>query len=97
MWVSLRLRGIQPIDMNDLLLFARALGVGVHQLLPSPEVVSQAADSSATVAYLALTEQLTTHTARPPDNRPKGRSSRAGASGVGRTGYLSRTVRQKSA
>lgn len=97
MWVSLRLRGLQPIDMNDLFLFARALGVGVHELLPPPEVVAQAADPSATVAYLALAERLTTHTVRPPDNRPKGRSSRPGTTGVGRTAYLSRGTRQKLA
>lgn len=42
MWVSLRLRGLQPIDMNDLLLFARALEVGVHDLLPPPEVAAGA-------------------------------------------------------
>lgn len=34
MWVSLRLRGKQPIDLNDLSLIAGALGVGVHDLLP---------------------------------------------------------------
>ena len=96
-WISYRLSGRQPIDLNDLFSIAKALGVGVHQLLPSPEVVAQAADVSATVAYLALAERLSSQTARPSDNRPKGRSSRAGASGVGRTGYLSRTVRQKLA
>jgi transcriptional regulator with XRE-family HTH domain len=97
MWVSLRLRGLQPIDMNDLFLFAKVLGVGVHQLLPPPEVVARAADVSATVAYLALTEQLIEHPRRPIDNRPKGRSSRADSTGVGRTTYLSRTARRKSA
>ena len=92
MWVSLRLRGLQPIDMNDLFLFAKVLGVGVHQLLPPPEVVSQAADPSATVAYFALAERLTT-TDRPRDNRPAGRPP----SGVGRTSYLSRSARRRSA
>jgi transcriptional regulator with XRE-family HTH domain len=35
MWVSLRLRGIQAIDLNDLQLFARTLGVGVLDLMPA--------------------------------------------------------------
>lgn len=93
MWVSLRLRGIQPIDMNDLLLFAKALGVGVHQLLPPPEVVAQAVDSSATVAYLALAERLPI-TDRPRDNRP---SARPGAAPSTRTTYLSRSKRRQTA
>lgn len=42
MWVSLRLRARQPIDMEDLALIAGALGVGVHELLPPPEVAAQA-------------------------------------------------------
>ncbi len=96
MWVSLRLRGLQPIDMNDLFLFAKVLGVGVHQLLPPPEVVAQAAEVSATVAWLSLAEELPI-TSRPPDNRPAGRPSRSGTNGVGRTSYLSRSARRRSA
>lgn len=42
MWMSLRLRGKQPIDMNDLALIARALDVGVHELLPAPEIAALA-------------------------------------------------------
>jgi transcriptional regulator with XRE-family HTH domain len=42
-WLSVRLRGRQPIDMNDLLLFARALGVGIHDLLPTAEEAAEAA------------------------------------------------------
>lgn len=94
MWVSLRLRGIQPIDMNDLLKFAKALNVGVYDLLPSPEVVAQAADVSATVAYLALAERMSERVTRPRDNRPAGRPAAAIA---GRTGYLSRGARRKTA
>lgn len=36
MWVSRRLRGAQPIDLNDLQRFAEALGVPVTDLLPAP-------------------------------------------------------------
>lgn len=46
MWVSLRLRGKQPIDMNDLALIARALDVGVHELLPPPDAARKAASDS---------------------------------------------------
>lgn len=42
MWVSLRLRGRQPIDLNDMMLIAGELGVGIHDLLPSPEVAARA-------------------------------------------------------
>jgi transcriptional regulator with XRE-family HTH domain len=97
MWVSLRLRGRQPIDMNDLLKFARALDVGVHQLLPSPEVVAGATDESATVAYLALTSRFAEHTTRPRDNRPISGPPRSSPSDTIRTGYLSRTARRKRA
>lgn len=96
-WLSMRLRGRTPLNINEILRIARALGVDLYQLLPSPEVVAQAADVSATVAYLDLAERLTVQAVRPPDNRPKGRSSRAASTGVGRTAYLSRTARQKLA
>lgn len=35
-WVSVRLRGVQPIDLNDLQLIAAALDVEVAELLPRP-------------------------------------------------------------
>ncbi|MEV6633931.1 helix-turn-helix transcriptional regulator [Actinoplanes sp. NPDC051470] len=41
-WVSYRLTGTQPIDINDMHLIAGALGVGVHDLLPPPEVAATA-------------------------------------------------------
>jgi transcriptional regulator with XRE-family HTH domain len=41
-WVSYRLTGTQPIDLNDMALIAGALGVGVHDLLPPPEVAATA-------------------------------------------------------
>lgn len=33
-WLSVRLRGIQPIDLNDLAEIAQALGVSAGELLP---------------------------------------------------------------
>jgi transcriptional regulator with XRE-family HTH domain len=96
MWVSLRLRGRQPIDMNDLLLFAKALGVGVHQLLPPPEVVAGAAEASATVAYLPLAGRLPEQS-RPRDNRPISGPPRTAPPRAGRTGYLSRGSRRRTA
>lgn len=95
-WLSMRLRGRTPLDINEIWRIARALGVSVHQLLPPAEVVAQAADPSATVAYLALAGQPPS-TRRPRDNRPAGRPSGATTDGVVRTGYLSRTARRKLA
>lgn len=46
-WLSVRLRGKQPIDLNDLALIASGIGVGVHQLLPPPELVALAANPPA--------------------------------------------------
>jgi transcriptional regulator with XRE-family HTH domain len=43
-WVSYRLTGTQPIDVNDLSRIAAALGAGVHELLPTPEVAASAVD-----------------------------------------------------
>jgi transcriptional regulator with XRE-family HTH domain len=40
-WLSVRLRGRQPLDVNDLALIADGLGVGVHDLLPPPEAVAR--------------------------------------------------------
>jgi transcriptional regulator with XRE-family HTH domain len=94
-WVSYRLSGRQPIDLNDLLLIARALGVGVHQLLPPPEVVAGAADPSATVAWLALTGRPADHRIRPRDNRPISGPPRTAPPTSGRTGYLSRGAKRR--
>lgn len=50
-WISYRLSGKQPIDLNDLLRIANVLGVGVHDLLPSPEAAAQAVTVRDTVPY----------------------------------------------
>lgn len=41
-WLSVRLRGRQPIDLNDLALIAGALGVSPLDLLPSREIAAAA-------------------------------------------------------
>lgn len=95
-WVSYRLSGRQPIDLNDLFRIAKALGVGVHQLLPPPEVVAGAAEASATVAYLPLSGRLPEQS-RPRDNRPISGPPRTAPPRAGRTGYLSRGSRRRTA
>lgn len=92
-WLSIRLRGRQPFGIDDLMLIAKGLGVGLYDILPSPEVVAQAAPPSATVAYLSLAERLAI-TDRPKDNRP---SARPGAAPTSRTTYLSRSKRRRTA
>ena len=85
-WLSVRLRGIQPIDVNDMMLIARALGVGVHDLLPSPEEAAK-----ATLPCLSAPERTIEHAAalpsRPRDNRPSGHP---GTGGPHRTARLPR-------
>lgn len=93
-WLSVRLRGKQAIDLNDLLLFARALNVGVHQLMPSPE---EAGSALATERYPAVAIQMGHQKPaiadRPIDNRPAGRPHAATA--PGRTGYVTRRKRDR--
>ncbi len=90
-WISLRLRGIQPIDMNDLRLFADALGVDVYDLLPSREAAREAGPRT-TVRYKTPHTAIPAQATRSADNRPPGRPGAAtGPSGaVTRTGYLDR-------
>lgn len=64
-WVSYRLSGKQPIDLNDLENIARALGVPVISLLPE----STKNGESDTACYRGMAE-------RPRDNRPKGHAPR---------------------
>jgi len=94
-WVSYRLSGKQPIDVNDMLLIANALGVGVHDLLPPPEVAAQARGPQAIAHYFGGPERTSDHLSRPParprDSRPIGQVA---AVGPGRTAYLPRASRK---
>lgn len=94
MWVSLRLRGMQPIDLNDLLLFARALDVEVHDLMPPPEIAAKAVGSGLTAKYPAVAVR-SAFGDRPRDNRPNGRAVAATAPAGGRTTYLDRPRRRR--
>lgn len=59
MWVSRRLRGAQPIDLNDLQRFAVALGVEVVDLLPPSR-------EGTVVTVGGRTRQTTEPNFRPP-------------------------------
>ncbi len=82
-WLSVRLRGRQEIDMSDLLLFARALNVGIHDLIPTPEEAARAVtERPAIPRYL----DMAVRPDRPVDNRPSGKPG----AGIGRTARLPR-------
>jgi transcriptional regulator with XRE-family HTH domain len=94
-WVSYRLSGKQPIDLNDLLRIANALGVGVHELLPPPDIAAGAAEPRANAHYFGLTVR-TTDQARPRDNRPISHPVVAAPTGPGRTARVPRARRGRA-
>jgi len=96
MWVSLRLRGQQPFDVNDLVLIAGALDVGVHDLLPPPDVAAKATAPKTTLWQSEVPVQLPI-TDRPKDNRPSGHPGAATGAGVSRTAYVTRSKRPRRA
>ena len=97
-WLSVRLRGRQPIDVNDLALIAKGLHVGIHQLLPAPDEAARAADPSNTWRLLQPTEWPAIQMDRPRDNRPSGRPSVSRSPGtpasMTRTSLVSRSRRK---
>jgi transcriptional regulator with XRE-family HTH domain len=93
-WLSVRLRGRQPIDLNDLALIANALGVGVRELLPTPEVAARAVVvPEAIPRYSQVPDQVAIQTPRPRDNRPPGYPLAGRNVGGARTAYLVRGPR----
>lgn len=93
-WLNYRLTGVQEIGVNDLNRIAKALGVGVYDLLPSAEEAAQAViRPQAIPRYLDLPVRFDTHTDRPIDNRPAGRPATAATTGVTRTAYVTRRRR----
>lgn len=95
-WISYRLTGAQPFDVNDLHLIAVALGVGVHDLLPPPEIAAKAAENrEVIVSNPPRTERPTRPPARPRDNRPTGRPINNPPAGPHRTALVKRSDRRK--
>jgi transcriptional regulator with XRE-family HTH domain len=88
-WLSVRLRGRQPIDVNDLALIAWGLGVPVHKLLPDPDTASTAAVEPM-VRYVGLTESMSGPARRPRDNRPPRRKAGVASPLTGHTYRLPR-------
>jgi transcriptional regulator with XRE-family HTH domain len=68
-WISVRMRGVQPIDLNDLDRIARALGVSIIDLIPAGDRKRTAGgdgdENVRTTAYLSSGR-------RPHDHRPNG-------------------------
>lgn len=95
-WLSVRLRGRQPIDMNDLALIAWGLEVTVHELLPDAET-ARSAHVEPTVRYDPLSVPVTRTVSRPIDNRPSGKPAPASTNGVRRTARLPRPDRRRLA
>lgn len=89
MWVYRRIRGKQQITLADMHRIAKALDVGVHDLMPDPDEAAKATDPGVTRRYPPLTVR-TEVPDRPRDNRPKGRPSAAVG---GRTAYIDRPRR----
>jgi transcriptional regulator with XRE-family HTH domain len=80
-WVSYRLTGTQPIDLDDMMAIAGALGVGVHDLLPPPDVAARAvAGRPAIPRYL----DMAVRPDRPADNRPAGHPATNGGARTAR-------------
>lgn len=90
-WVSTRINGVTPINLNDLARFAKALEVGLHELLPTADEAAAAPVPRTTQGYAHLAERSAAVTIRPPDNRPSGRPH----AGPGRTGYVDRSARRR--
>ena len=88
-WLSVRLRGKQPIDLNDLALIAHGLDVPVHQLLPAPDAAARATlDRNS-----RRPERPTPTQQRPLDNRPSGHPPAGAPAGMRRTARVPRPTR----
>lgn len=85
-WLSVRLRGKQPIDLNDLALIAHGLDVSVRDLLPDqPYAVEEVTALLPQVSVSARPK----HT-RPADNRPSGHPEPAVTAAFVRTARIPR-------
>lgn len=96
-WLSVRLRGQQPIDLNDLALIARGLGVTVHELLPDAET-ARSAQVEPTVRYVQMIERTARPSSgRPTDNRPSGKPRVDLTPAIIRTSRIPRPPQNKAA
>jgi len=73
MWVSYRLNGRQPIDLNDLARIADALGVGVVDLLPRDQRTGVTVTELAPVGHA----HSPMRNGAPASGRPPGRGDRS--------------------
>lgn len=96
-WISYRLSGKQPIDVNDLLRIANALGAGVHELLPSPEDAARAVEPSTIQRYLPQDVRPGEPTTPRRDNRPPGHPGAKHELAATRTAYVNRRPRGRRA
>lgn len=95
-WLSVRLRGQQPIDLNDLALIAKGLGVNIHDLLPDAET-ARSASLEPTVRYAQLIDRPPRPSSgRPTDNRPSGKPRTDITPGINRTSRLPRPPQRKA-
>lgn len=91
-WLSTRLKGRTPIDVNELSRIAKALGLGIHELLPSPEAAAQ-----AICEYHSAPARTIGSSPRPRDNRPSGHPRNPISAGPRRTTYVPRGNGRKAA
>lgn len=86
-WLSVRVRGVQPIDLNDLEAIAAGLGVPVSDLLPATvqSVIDQEVIKSRPLrsrptrhptSGVKPTARYSQRADRPTDSRPKGRADK---------------------
>ncbi len=90
-WLSVRLRGKQPIDVNDLALIAHGLHVPYTSLLPSPDAAA-AATSATMDRNSPLTVRPIPVQRRPRDNRPTGQPPAGAPPQPRRTARVPRTA-----
>jgi transcriptional regulator with XRE-family HTH domain len=91
-WLSVRLRGRQPIDLNDLALIASGLEVPVADLMPSEEDLSRlVVRRGDTGENLPPADRPTRIVSRPIDNRPSARPGAGNSAGLRRPSRVSRS------
>lgn len=71
-WLSVRLKGRQPIDLNDLALIAEGLKVDIYDLLPSRTT----AGTADTLRYPGAAEKARSERAARPPKSPKRSTTR---------------------